>query len=130
MSFYLEMQKTTSTPYILVDEAKGYMKMEGKSFPEKAAEFFSDVNTWLDSYLETEFSSLVFDFVMEYYNSSTLKIIMDMMLKMDKYSVGKNKIVINWIAADDDDIAIESGEDIKEDMVNLEFNVIIDEGLS
>ena len=126
MAFNLEMQKTTSTPYILVDEAKGYMKMEGKSFPEKAAEFFSDVNTWLDDYLNTNFGKLVFDFEMEYYNSSTLKIIMDMMLKMDKYSVGDNKIVINWIAVEDDDIAIESGEDIKEDMNNLEFNVIIE----
>ena len=127
MAFYLERQKTTSTPYILVDEAKGYMKMEGKSFPEKAAEFFNEVNTWLDGHLEIDFDNLVFDFAMEYYNSSTLKIIMDMMLKMDRYSVGDNKITINWIAADDDDIAIESGEDIKEDMNNLEFNIIIDE---
>ena len=127
MAFYLEMQKTTSTPYILVDEAKGYIKMEGKSFPEKAAEFFSEVNAWLEGYLEIDFGTLVFDFAMEYYNSSTLKIIMDMMLKMDRYSVGENKIVINWIAAEDDDIAIESGEDIKEDMNNLEFNVIIEE---
>ena len=127
MAFYLEMQKTTSTPYILVDEAKGYIKMEGKSFPEKAAEFFSGVNTWLDEYLETDFGNLAFDFAMEYYNSSTLKIMMDMMLKMDRYSVGGNKITINWISAEDDDIAIESGEDIKEDMNNLEFNVIIEE---
>ena len=126
MAFNLELQKTTSTPYILVDEAKGYMKMEGKSFPEKTAEFFSDVNLWLDSYLEKDFGNLVFDFAMEYYNSSTLKIVMDMMLKMDRYSIGNNKITINWIAAEDDDIAIESGEDIKEDMNNLEFNVIID----
>ena len=126
MAFYLEMQKTTSTPYILVDEAKGYMKMEGKSFPEKAAEFFSEVNTWLDTYLSGDFGNLVFDFAMEYYNSSTLKIIMDMMLKMDKHSVGSNKITINWIAAEDDDIAIEGGEDLKEDMVNLEFKIVVE----
>ena len=127
MSFYLELQKTISTPYVLVDESKGYIKMEGKSFPEKTVEFFSEINIRLDKYLKSDFGNLVFDFAMEYYNSSTLKIIMDMMLKMDKYSVGGNKITINWISAEDDDIAIESGEDIKEDMNNLEFNVIIDE---
>ena len=125
MAFYLEKQKTTSTPYILIDEAKSYMKMEGKSFPEKAGEFFNDVNTWLDSYLNTNFGSLVFDFAMEYCNSSTLKVIIDMMLKMDEHSIGDNKIVINWIAPIDDDIAIESGEDIKEDMSNLEFNLVM-----
>ena len=125
MAFYLEKQKTTSTPYILIDEAKGYIKMEGKSFPEKAGEFFSDVNAWLDTYLESNFGNLVFDFAMDYYNSSTLKIVMDMMLKMDEFSAGDNKITINWIAEEDDDIAIESGEDIKEDMANLEFNLVI-----
>jgi len=127
MAFFLEKEKTTSTPYILIDEAKGYMKMGGKSFPEKAGEFFSDVSAWLDAYLATDFGKFVFDFQMEYYNSSTLKVMLDMMLKMDKHSVGSNKIVINWISAEDDDIAIESGEDIKEDMVNLEFNLVIEE---
>ena len=127
MAFYLEKQKTTSTPYILIDESKGYMKMEGKSFPEKAGEFFSDVSAWLDEYLETDFGNLVFDFAMEYYNSSTLKLMMDMMLKMDECSIGSNKITINWIAASDDDIAIESGEDMKEDMDNLEFNLVIED---
>ena len=127
MAFILELQKTTSTPYILVDEAKGYMKMEGKSFPEKAAEFFNDVNDWLNKYLETDFGSFTFDFAMEYYNSSTYKIIMDMMMKMDKFSIGNNNITINWIAAEDDDIGIESGDDIKEDMENLEFNLVITE---
>ena len=126
MAFHMEKQKTTSTPYILIDEAKGYMKMEGKSFPEKSGEFYSDVNRWLDRYLETDFGKFVFDFAMEYYNSSTLKIIMDMMLKMDECSVGNNKIIINWITAEDDDIAIESGEDMKEDMSNLEFNLVIE----
>ena len=125
MGFYLEKQKTTSTPYVLVDESKSYMKMHGKSFPEKPLEFFSAVNIWLDSYLTTDFRTLVFDFALEYYNSSTLKVIMNMMLKMDKYSIGGNKIIINWIAEEDDIIMIESGEDLQEDMGNLEFNVVI-----
>ena len=41
MSYFLEKQKTASTPYILIDEAHSYMKFEGKSFPEKAGEFFT-----------------------------------------------------------------------------------------
>jgi len=123
----MEKEKTTSTPYILIDASKGYMKMSGKSFPEKAGEFYSDVNNWLDEYLKSNFGNFTFDFAMEYYNSSTLKIIMDMMLQMDEHSIGENKVIINWISAKDDDIAIESGEDIKEDMDNLEFNLVIED---
>ena len=127
MAFTLEKQRTASTPYILIDESKSYMKMDGKSFPEKTGEFFSDVNTWLERYLSTDFGTLVFDFAMEYYNSSTLKVLINMIYKMDEVSVGNNKVIINWIADEDDDIAIESGEDIKEDMKNLEFNIVVND---
>ena len=125
MSFYMEKPKTGSTPYILIDEAKGYMKMSEKSFPENPVEFFSDVNAWLDTYLTTNFGSLVFDFALAYYNSSTLKMITNIFLKMDNASVGDNKVTINWIVDDDDDIMIESGEDIKEDMHNAAFNLVL-----
>ena len=125
MSFYLEKQSTTSTPYILVDEAKGYMKMSGRSFPEKPVEFFYDINAWLEGYLATSFGAFVFDFAVEYHNSSTLKVIINMLEKLDKSSVGGNKVTVNWIVASDDDIMIEGGEDLQEDMENLEFNVVV-----
>jgi len=125
MSFRLEREKTGSTPYILVDEANNYMKMSGKSFPEKALEFFSEINSWLDDYLATDFGAFTFDFAMEYYNSSTFKIITTMIESLDKYSVDGNKVTVNWIVSEDDDIMIESGEDIQEDIENLEFNVVI-----
>ena len=127
MSFYLEKQKTGSTPYVLIDEAKGYMKMSGKSYPEKSVDFFGEIFTWLDSYLATDFGTLVFDFALEYYNSSTFKIVLNMLMKMDNYALGGNKITVNWIVDEDDDIMIESGEDIQEDIENLEFNIIVTE---
>jgi hypothetical protein len=38
----------------------------------------------------------------------------------------QKKVVVNWIVADkDDDILIECGEDYKEDMENLRFNIKI-----
>ncbi|MCL2702013.1 MAG: DUF1987 domain-containing protein [Defluviitaleaceae bacterium] len=68
MAFYLEKQETSSTPYILIDEANSRMKMSGTSYPEKTVEFFSEVNTWLDNYLCTDFGAFTFDFALEYYN--------------------------------------------------------------
>jgi hypothetical protein len=32
---------------------------------------------------------------------------------------------VNWITTDDNEIMIECGEDFKEEMENLEFNLII-----
>ena len=126
MAFMLEEKKTTSTPYVLVDEEKKYMKFAGRSFNEDIIEFFVPIISWLDTYLATEFGEFVFDCNMDYFNSSTVKILSMMINKMDKYSIGGNKVVVNWITTRDNDIIIECGEDFEEDIENLEFNLVIE----
>jgi len=125
MAYRLEKEKTTSTPYILIDEEKNYMKFEGRSFHENVVDFFGDVNNWLDNYLAKDFGSFTFDFEMNYFNSSTSKLLHNMLTKMDKYVSDKKRVIINWITTEDNDIIIECGEDFQEDFSNLEFNMII-----
>ncbi len=125
MAFRIEKQKTTSTPYVLIDEEKSYMKLEGRCFHEKVAEFFKDVNDWLDSYLASNFSLFTFDCKIDYFNSSTTKLLLNMLLKMDKHASADKKIIVNWITTQNNSIIIECGEDFKEDMNNLEFNLVI-----
>jgi hypothetical protein len=125
MAYRLEKEKTTSTPYILIDEEKNYMKFEGRSFHENVVEFYKDVNSWLDAYLEKDFGSFTFDFEMNYFNSSTSKLLHNMLTKMDARASDKKKVIINWITTEDNDIIIECGEDFQEDFDNLEFNMII-----
>jgi hypothetical protein len=124
MAFHIEKEKTTSTPYILADEEKSYMRLEGKCFHEKVADFFKEVNDWLAGYLATDFGSFTFECEFEYFNSSTTKLLHNMLLKMDKYASDTNKIIVNWITTKDNDIMVECGEDFKEDICYLEFNLI------
>ena len=125
MAFYLEKEKTTSTPYLLVDEENGYMKLEGRSFNEDVTTFFKEIFDWLDIYLQTDFSEFTFDFEMDYFNSSTSKLLHNMLMKMDSCTTDKNKIVINWITTEDNDIIIECGEDFQEEIEELTFNMVI-----
>jgi len=125
MAYRLEKERTTSTPYILIDEEKNYMKFEGRSFHENVVEFYRDVNSWLDTYLEKDFGCFTFDFEMNYFNSSTSKLLHNMLTKMDEHASDKKEVIINWITTDDNDIIIECGEDFQEDFNNLKFNMII-----
>jgi hypothetical protein len=125
MAYRLEKEKTTSTPHILIDEEKNYMKFEGRSFHENVVEFYKDVNNWLDAYLEKDFGSFTFDFEMNYFNSSTSKLLHNMLTKMDTCASDRKKVTVNWITTEDNDIIIECGEDFQEDFNNLEFNMII-----
>lgn len=125
MAFMLEKQKTGSTPYILVDEEEGYMKFEGECYHENVIDFFRDINTWLDDYLKNNFDGLTFDCELQYFNSSTAKLLLNMLLEMDDHAGDGKKVVVNWITTEDNDIIIEYGEDFQEEFSNLEFNMIL-----
>ena len=124
MPFLLEKEKTFSTPYVIVDEEKGYMKMEGQCFHENIVLLFKEINDWLDVYLKTDFGLFTFDCNIEYLNSSTLKLLNVLLLKLDEHSSEKNKVIVNWITIEYDEIMIECGEDYEDEMENLEFNMI------
>jgi predicted transcriptional regulator len=125
MAVFIEKQKTGSTPYILVDGEKGYIKFEGESFHENVIAFFKDVTEWLDAYLESGFTTLTFDCNLHYFNSSTAKLLLNMLMAMDEHAIGGRKVVVNWITVEGNDIITECGEDFREEMSNLEFNLII-----
>lgn len=124
MAYFLEKQKTGSTPYVLINEEKGYMKFEGDSFHENVAGFFKDVNNWLSNYLKTDFTRFTFDFQLVYFNSSTAKLLLNMLLELDEHASDK-QIIVNWITTEENDIIIECGEDFQVEVSNLEFNLVI-----
>ena len=125
MAFYLEKQKTTSTPYILIDEERNYMTFQGRSFHENVYEFFKEIHVFLDEYLKTNFATFTFDCEMDYFNSSTVKVLLNIILKMDKYASKEKKIILNWITTKDNEMIIDCGEDFKEEVANLTFNTVI-----
>jgi len=125
MAFKLELERTQTSPYVLIDEEKNYMRFEGESYLEDIFGFFSEINDWLEKYFASDFTEFTFDCAMEYFNSSTTKVLYNMLRYMDLHTNDK-KVVVNWIVADeDDDMLIECGEDYQEEMEHLEFHIII-----
>jgi len=123
MGFKLEREKTDLTPYILIDEDNGIMKFEGESYHENIFEFFKEIRDWLTGYLETDFASLTFDCELKYFNSSTVKVLLGMLMEMDSCD-NCEKITVNWITTKNNKIIIECGEDFEEDVENITFNLI------
>jgi hypothetical protein len=124
MAYKLEREKTDTTPYVLIDEEKRYMKFEGESYHENVPVFFKEIFDWLNSFLETDFASLTFDCEFRYFNSATVKLLMNILLNMDSAKNSVN-ITVNWITTKNNKIIIECGEDFKEDLENLKFNLVI-----
>ena len=124
MSMNCELPKTASTPLVIIDESKGYMKFEGESYGENVLEFYKVVTDWLSVYLKSDFESFTLDCALEYFNSSTSKLLYNMLVDMDSAAANGKNVVVNWYVDKDNDIIIESGEDFEEDLDNLSFNMI------
>ena len=124
MAFKLEIKSTNSTPYVLIDEEKGYFNIKGDCYSENVIDFFDSVTSWLDQFLATDFPVLTLDCELEYFNSSSSKLLYNMLSDMDACASGGKKIVVNWIYDSANDIIIECGEDFEEELVNLEFNMV------
>ena len=123
MTYKLEREKTDLTPYVLIDEERKYMKFEGESYHENVIEFFREISEWLGRFLKTDFDNFTFDCELTYFNSSTVKVLLNMLLDMDN-SQNSEKIAVNWITTKRNKIIIECGEDFQEDLENIKFDIV------
>jgi hypothetical protein len=126
MAYRFEREKTPSTPYILIDEERAYIKLAGKSFHENVVEHFKELIEWIDEFLETDFAALTLECRLEYFNSSTAKLLWNLLMDMDDSKNAAN-ITVNWISSKSNVIVTELGNDYKEDMEALSFNLLAEE---
>ena len=124
MAFKLELPLTESTPYVLIDEEAGYIRFKGECYAENIIEFFKDTTDWLTRYLASDFKSLIFDCELEYFNSSSSKLLYNMLRSMDTRAGHGKDVTVNWYVVEGNDVIIEQGEDFKDELTKLKFNII------
>lgn len=127
--FRLEKEKGVSTPHVLIDEAKGYMLLEGESFPENVISFYQDITQWLYNYLKTDFNAFTFDCKLVYFNSSTSKVLLNMFNAMDKAVSEGKRVIVNWRCSTYNEIIIECAETFADEFENIKFRIILDDNM-
>ena len=125
----LLIEKTQSTPTIQFDILSNVLKISGESFPENTAKFYSPVLEWLRGYLEQLGSAteVTMEFDIIYFNSSTSKIFMTIFDMLEDAVENGKKVCVNWRCDEKNETAFECGEEFKEDLDVLPFNLIIKE---
>ncbi len=121
----LLIEKTHSTPLIHFNAETGCLQIKGESFPENAAKFYTPVLEWIHYFLEQKPEWVQIEFKITYFNSSSSKVFMMLLDKLE-YEVAKGQhILVKWICDEANDIAIECGEEFKEDLIRLPFEIEI-----
>ena len=128
----LVIDKTISTPKIIFDYSQKLFELEGCSRPEDVRTFFAPVIKWLNEFeasIEPEMvkyhksSPIVFKFKFDYFNSSSAKFILDILVLINNiHSAGLN-IRIDWCYEADDDDMKEVGEELS-DVVDFPFKYV------
>ena len=108
------LKPTNETPRIELDKVKNIFEISGTSLPEDVVQFYTPVLTWLNQYSSNPNEKTVVKFSMDYYNTSSSKMILKILeLFKDIYRKGFD-VKIHWHYFEDDEDIIEAGEDYSE----------------
>jgi hypothetical protein len=116
----LNIKKTVSSPEILTDYAKKEIIIQGESYPENPFKFYEPLIEFLTEYITIE-KSLTLSIHLVYYNSSTTKVIYDILDMLDESDL---EINVQWIYNESNELALENGEDYAEDYTRLKIELI------
>lgn len=117
--------KTKYTPEINFNYSDYLLTIKGESYPENTSKFYGPVMSSLLDFLDSlGDQEVTLNIELDYFNSSSSKVLMDLFDTLDeRVAIGK-KIIVNWLYEPDSDSAMEYGEEFKEDVQHLTFNLM------
>ena len=121
----LKIEATKSTPGIFFDAQRGVLDIKGKSYPENAAKFYGPVLDWVGAWLDsTEDSNVRVNVEIIYLNSSSSKAFLNLFGILDRRAQTGRSVEINWYYHEENETALECGEEFIEDLEAVKFNLV------
>lgn len=105
----LVIEATESTPFINFKADVGFLEMKGRSIPEDATAFYYPIFDWLNSYVDKPAENTVVHFYLEYINSISQKMLIDIFLFLSKLYHEGHPLEIIWFHDEEDEEIREEG---------------------
>lgn len=120
----LFIKATDETPEVLLDCKKNIFIFCGRSLPEDVTTFYTPILNWLDTYISNPNPETIVDFKLDYFNTASSKIILDILMKLEEIHLDDKKLCIKWYFKDKDFDMKEAGEEYA-DLVDVPFEYIM-----
>lgn len=115
---------TEDTPAVMLDKSQCLFKISGRSLPEDVTSFYKPVILWLEVFSENPTKDFNFEVNLEYFNTASSKILLDILMKLEEiYQGGMCSVTVNWLYSKGDDDMLEAGEEYK-DLVEIPFELV------
>ena len=114
----INIESTEDTPKVILDASAGKFEMSGRSLPEDAAEFYQPILDWLDAYAASANPETIFEVKLEYFNTASSKLILDVLTKLEEI----DNVKVHWYYYEDDEDMEEAGEEFSE-LIEVDFEL-------
>ena len=115
----LSLEGGEDTPRIVLDKKNGIMEISGGSLPEDSTEFYRPVLDWIEGYATDPNPSTTFVFKLEYFNTASSKLILDVLYALEDIK----GIKVQWYFNEEDEDMEEAGQEFSE-LVEIPFEFV------
>lgn len=120
----LQLQPTEYTPLIILDPINYRFIFRGESYPENTFEFYEPILEWFRDFLSQK-KDMIVEMELTYLNSSSLKSFYDIFEFLNAHAKEfHSRVIIQWIYDEENDIALETGQNMDEDFEHLTFEYL------
>ena len=110
----LKIEGTEDTPSIILDKTNNVIEFSGMSLPENVTTFYEPVFKWIDEYVESPNPQTEVIMKFDYFNTSSSKVILDILMKFKEIIDNGNEVIIKWYYKEYDEDMKEAGEEYTE----------------
>ncbi len=107
------LQQEEDLPGIVLDAANNEFVIYGRVLPEDGHKFFTPVLKWVKQYIREANPYTEFHFRLDYYNSSTARMITKIIVELEKVQEFGKEVKVVWEYYKKDEIMQERGEELK-----------------
>jgi hypothetical protein len=119
----LILDKTQDTPEVVLNKEDGVFNFSGISIPENTKDFYTPIFNWIDEYVKNPNEETIVNFNMVYFNTSSTKSILDILLKFRTVVKNNKMLIINWYFQEEDEDMYDAGVGFSK-MTHVNFNYI------
>ena len=109
----INIKGTEDTPKVILDIKKEEFEISGRSLPEDAEKFYAPIQKWMEIYVKNPCLNTAFTINLEYFNSSSVKQILRILIKLEQIVKDGKKVKITWFHHEDDELMEVRGQEIK-----------------
>ena len=111
---HYQIEQALDTPSIDLNPQTGVLEFAGKSFPSDVTAFYEPVMDWLDEYKINPCEKTEVNLKLEYFNTASSKILLEIFNKLEAIYKSGNDVCINWYYPDDDEDMEQTGNEYAE----------------